>query len=108
MTKEVYINSTEDNSDSGSTLVNQTSIENEVKHHSFPVEQELYQLLTLNTSRIEASKKLLENFVKQEQLIQKRSEAKNKLEGLIYLVGEKVGDDEFTKYLSEEDQSRLR
>lgn len=87
-------NSTEDLT----TLV----LRNETKTISLPLVKSVFQAIKVNISSVESSKKLLEKFVKQEGLLVKKSEAKNRLESLVYLVGEKVADETFSQYLSEE------
>lgn len=56
---------------------------------------------------VEQSKKLLADFANQEHQIKQRSESKNKLESMIYLVSEKLFDDDFTRFLSSEDKDSL-
>jgi molecular chaperone DnaK (HSP70) len=56
---------------------------------------------------VEQSKKLLDDFTYQEYQIKQRSESKNKLESMIYLVSEKLGDDDFTRFLCPADKDSL-
>lgn len=92
-------NSTEDQSS--------TTVQNQTKTHTLPLIKSVYQAIKANLTQVELSKKLLEKFVKQEAMIIKKSEAKNRLESLVYLVTEKVADETFSLYLSEEQKSTL-
>jgi len=56
---------------------------------------------------VDKSKTLLTDFVNQEYQIKQRSESKNKLESMIYLVSEKLYNDDYIRFLSSSEKESL-